>query len=85
MLIRMVRRWVTVQWPVPVDCALARLVLGTHALRECGRCGPDGCPLWAWATEVHRREHAVRVLLGGTLPAAVTAGDVRAALERWNR
>ncbi|WP_159104732.1 hypothetical protein [Plantactinospora sp. BB1] len=75
----------TVQWPVPVDCALARLVLGRHALRECGRCGPDGCPLWAWATEVHRREHAVWVLLGGTLPAAVTTGDVRAALERWNR
>ncbi|GAA3723458.1 hypothetical protein GCM10022225_00390 [Plantactinospora mayteni] len=82
MVTRLLRRWLTVEWPAPIECALARLVLGAHALRECGRCGPDGCPLWSWATEVHRREQAVRVLLGGTLPAAVTAGDVRAALER---
>ncbi|MGX7671844.1 hypothetical protein [Plantactinospora sp. DSM 117369] len=82
MVTRLVRRWLTVEWPVPIECAFARLVLGTHALRECGRCGPDGCPLWSWVIEIHRREHAVRVLLGGTLPAAVTAGDVRAALER---
>ncbi|MFY1689080.1 hypothetical protein [Plantactinospora sp. WMMB782] len=81
-MIRMVRRWLTVQWLVPVECALARLVLGGHALRGCAECGPDGCDLWSWAIEVHRREHAVRVLLGGTLPAAVTAADVRAALER---
>ncbi|GIG86704.1 hypothetical protein [Plantactinospora endophytica] len=81
-MIRLVRRWLAVEWPIPVDRVVARLVLGRHALRECVHCGPDGCPLWSWAAEVHRREHAVRVLLGGTLPAQVTAGDVRAALDR---
>ncbi|GIG87215.1 hypothetical protein [Plantactinospora endophytica] len=82
MVIRLVRRWLAAEWPMPVDRVFARLVLGRHALRGCGWCGPDGCPLWWWATEMHRREHAVRVLLGGTLPAEVTAGDVRAALDR---
>ncbi|MFY1672555.1 hypothetical protein ACN27G_21735 [Plantactinospora sp. WMMB334] len=81
-MIRHARRWLTVEWPIPVDRALARLVLGTHALRQCARCGPDGCPLWSWATDIHRREHAIRTLLGGTLPAAVTAADIRTALER---
>jgi hypothetical protein len=70
------------QWSLAVECAVARWILRFHALRRCIDCDPDGCAVWDWAVEVHRRERVIAVLRGGRLPAGVTVDDLREALDR---
>ncbi|MFC6014963.1 hypothetical protein ACFP2T_01965 [Plantactinospora solaniradicis] len=69
-------------WSLAVEHAAARWILRFHALRRCVDCDPDGCAVWDWAVEVHRRERVIAVLRGGKLPASATIDDLHEALDR---